>query len=268
TRIIVSNFVDLQGNSTELGKYIAESFSVELSNKADLTVIDRTRFNTLLEELNLTDKKLTKPENALKLGEMAGVEFIITGTIVPLDNTIDISIKALDIQKGVSIAGQRGAVPRTDAINNLLRSSLNDGATTAANVNMAKKIDASNKSATDDIFEISISDLRKSECEAQADFGGMDYFGQACFENRTEYDLVIIVNAYIKIILPKGGRNCCPKTKVNLGGDRERTTYDYTYSFETTNTSPSKKGTFVITLEKCKIKSVVLTKSNLYLSAN
>ena len=74
-RIVVSNFIDLQGNATELGKYISEAFSSELSN-SELVVIDRSRLKDLLDELHLTETKLTKPENALKLGEMAGVEFI------------------------------------------------------------------------------------------------------------------------------------------------------------------------------------------------
>ena len=263
-RITVSNFVDLQGNTTEMGKYIAEAFSIELSNKPELVVIDRSRLNSLLEELKLTEEKLTKPENALKLGEMAGVEFIITGTTVPLDNTVDITLKALDIQNGISIAGQRGTVPRTDAINNLLNSNLSGGSAIAANVNAGRKIDTKNKSAADVIFEVGISDLRKSECEV---YDGIytNFYGQACFENRSDYDLVLIIdNNNNSLIIPKGGRNCPPRMKVNYN-DKETTVRDYYFFFKTINTSPEKNGTFVLTLEKCKVKSVVLTKNNLYL---
>ncbi len=262
-RVTVSNFVDLQGNTTEMGKYIAEAFSIELSNKPELIVIDRSRLNSLLEELKLTEEKLTKPENALKLGEMAGVEFIITGTTVPLDNTVDITLKALDIQNGTSIAGQRGTIPRTDAINNLLNSSLNNKNLPAANVNAGRKIDTKDKSAADVIFEVGISDMRKIECEA---YDGMNtnFFGQACFENRTEYDLLLLFNGVYSLIIPRGGRICCPK--INVGNNWNGNSVgikDNTFFFKTTNTSPEKTGTFVLTLEKCKIKSVVLTKNNL-----
>lgn len=268
-RIAVSNFVDLQGNVTELGKYIAEAFSVELSN-TKLNVIDRSRLKDLLAELKLTEEKLTKPENALKIGELAGVEYIITGTTVMLDNTVDITIKALDIQNGTSIAGQRGSVQRTDAINNLMRNTINEGNTTSANVNAAKRVDAKNKSAIDDIFEVTISDLRKSECEVYQ-FNNNVFYAQACFENLTDYDLVLIAPDFTtgsgvstnKVLIPKAGMNCSPKIVINWN-NWENTVKEATFYFTTTNITPAKKGTFVMTLEKCKIKSVVLTKKNLY----
>ena len=268
-RIAVSNFVDLQGNTTELGKYIAESFSVELSN-TELNVVDRSRIKDLLNELKLTEDKLTKPENALKLGEMAGVEFIITGTTTPLDNTVSITIKALDIQNGTSIAGQRGSLPRTDAINNLMRSNVTEGNTVAANVNAGKKIDATKKSATDEVLEIGISDMRKNECEV---YNGVNnaFYGQACFENQTDQDLLLIIRNVIgsngwlneKILIPKGGTNCSPRILLNNDG-AHITIKDLTFTF-TTTTEPNRNGTFFLTLEKCKVKSVVLTKRNFYL---
>ena len=241
-RVAVSNFVDLQGNVTELGKYIAESFSVELSN-TELNVVDRSRIKDLLEELKLTEEKLTKPENALKLGEMAGVEFIITGTTTPLDNSVNITMKALDIQNGTSIAGQRSSVPRTDAINNLMRSNISEGNSTAANVNLGRKIDTKNKSAIDDVLEVTISDLRKSECEAQNCLNYTDFFGQACFENQTEYDLVLIIDNNTKLLLPKGGKNCSPRIIVNWGGTNI-TTIDKNFYFRTTNLSLKKLELF------------------------
>jgi hypothetical protein len=125
----------------ELGKYIAEAISVALTN-TDLEVVDRSRLNELLEELKLTEQKLTDPENALKLGQMAGEEFIIIGTATMLDTLVAITVKELDIQKGIAIGGQRGSVPRTDAINNLMRSTVNGNSTTAANVNAGKKVSA------------------------------------------------------------------------------------------------------------------------------
>jgi len=267
-RVAVSNFVDLQGNVTELGKYIAESFSVELSN-TELNVVDRSRIKDLLEELKLTEEKLTKPENALKLGEMAGVEFIITGTTTPLDNTVNITMKALDIQNGTSVAGQRGTLPRTDAINNLMNSNINEGNTTAANVNAGKKIDTKNRSAADVIFEVGVSDLRNIECETPNIYmqSRIDFYGQACFENQTEFDLTLIVSEPgvngIKILIPKGSRNCYPKIILNYGGT-SNTTKDVIFNFTTVETMPIKRGTFVLTLEKCKLKSVVLTKKNIF----
>lgn len=141
----------------------------------------------------------------------------------------------------------------------------------------AEKIDTKNKSAPDDTFEVSISDLRQSECEIYlSDFQSTYLFGQACFENRTEYDLVLTVGEMgatggliqDKILLRRGGKNCCPRIRVATnwsGSDKKITVKDIRFIFTTINATPTKKGTLVMTLEKCKVKSVVLTNDNLYL---
>jgi TolB-like protein len=273
-RVAVSNFTDLQGNTTELGKYIAEAFSIELSN-GNLEVVDRSRIKELLQELKMTEEKLTTPANALKLGEMAGIEYIITGTTTPLDNTVDITVKALDIQKGISVGGQRGSVPRTDAINNLMRSTVGNGDQTAANVNAAHQVDTRSKSPSDDLFEAKVSDLRPVDYISISTFNSKLYAGQVCFENQTGYDLMFSAKMFGTggveyfegrhlITLPKGGRNCTGQIVVNyehLGAESA----EINFLFKTLEAEQPKSGYFKILVEKGKVKSVVLTKSNLLL---
>jgi len=267
-RVAVSNFTDLQGSVTELGKYIAEIFSVELSN-TELEVVDRSRLKELLAELKLTEEKLTSPANALKLGEMAGIEYIITGTTTPLDNTIDITVKALDIQKGISIGGQKGSVSRTEAINNLMRNTVNGGNSQAANVNSARQIDTKDRSPIDDLFEAKIADLRKSNCYNRDRDA---YFGQICFENQTGEDLIFAADAWgwpqaihvgsEGVTLPKGTRNCSPLICVTYP-DANAESVEIKFTFQVQNQTPLRSTTMRLLVEKCKVKSIVLTKNNL-----
>lgn len=269
-RIAVSGFTDLQGNVTELGKYIAEIFSIELSN-TELEVVDRSRLKDLLNELKMTEEKLTTPANALKLGEMAGVEYIVTGTITPLDNTIDVTVKALDIQKGISVGGQKGSVPRTDAINNLMRNTVNGNNSQAANVNMARQINTKDRSPIDDLFEVSIADMRKSNCYNK---DRESYFGQICFENQTGLDLLFAADAWgwpqaisvrqEGVSLPNSSRNCSPLITVNYP-DASAEVVEIKFTFQTEKTTPVRVGTMRLMVERCKVKSVVLTKKNLNL---
>jgi len=120
SRMAVTDFVDLQSNVTELGKYVAESFSVEFVN-THLQVVDRGRLDVLIKELKFTQEALTNPQDALKLGKMAGIQYLITGTTTMLDNFVDVTIKAYDIEKGTIVAAQRGNLPRTDAINEIIQ---------------------------------------------------------------------------------------------------------------------------------------------------
>lgn len=269
-RITVASFQDMQGNVTELGKYLAELFSIELSN-TDLEVVDRSRLKDLLTELKLTEEKLTKPENALKLGEMAGVEYIITGTITTMDATIEITMKALDIQKGISIAGQRASLNRNDGINNLMRSTVSGTSATAANTNVARKIDTQEKSAIDDLFETRISDLRRSEC-VKTYMGRNSLYGQVCFENQTGEDLYFTCNgegsnsnflSYEKVPLPQSARNCSALIVTNRYEEKQQSV-EIIFTFHTTN-GDGRKGNLTVSVESCKVKSIVLTTKNLLL---
>lgn len=267
-RVAVSGFTDLQGNVTELGKYIAEVFSIALSN-TELEVVDRSKLNDLLRELKMTEEKLTSPTNALKLGEMAGIEFIVTGTIIPLDNTIDVMVKALDIQRGISVGGQKGFVPRTNAINNLMGSIVTGNSSTAANVNLARPINTKDRTPIDDLFEASIADMRNSNCYNKDRDA---YFGQICFENRTGVDLVFMADAWgwpqaisiarDEVPLANEGRNCSPVITVNYP-DFSAQVVEIKFTFKTQNTEPSRSATMRLMVEKCKVKSIVLTKKNL-----
>lgn len=266
-RVMVASFVDLQGNITELGRYIAETFSTQLSNSS-LEVVDRSRLNDLVKELKLSEDKVTVPENAVKLGKLSGVEYIITGTITVLDQTMDITIKALDIQRGISIAGQKFSMERTDAINNLMRNLVRNEGGEAANVNTPMRLNTSNKSAGDDLNSVRATDMRREECITM---NGRErrIFGQICFENQTGRDLFFYSDgsgtngslSNSKIGLYQGARNCSPLVWVNR--TVENTSQELTFIFRTTDPDHPAVGSLKVIVEGCKVKSMVLTKKNL-----
>jgi hypothetical protein len=73
-RIAVVDFTDLQGNVTELGRFLAEELSIDLTNTArGFVLIDRTHLKTLLKEHKLSISGLVDPATAKKLGQIAGV---------------------------------------------------------------------------------------------------------------------------------------------------------------------------------------------------
>jgi hypothetical protein len=94
-KVAVVDFTDLEGSSQgELGKYIAEELSVDLVMiKRDFSVLDRANLNRILAEHKLTSKGLVDPDNAKKLGQFAGVDALILGTIIPRGKT-SISLNA------------------------------------------------------------------------------------------------------------------------------------------------------------------------------
>jgi TolB-like protein len=96
-KVAVIDFTDLQGGTGgELGKYVAEQLTVDLvMDRKDFSVLDRANLKKILDEHKLTATGLVDPDNAKKLGQFAGVDAIILGTIVPKSQTVGVTAKII-----------------------------------------------------------------------------------------------------------------------------------------------------------------------------
>ena len=121
SRIAVVDFTDLDGNVTQLGRYIAEQMSVALLNAAQgFEVMDRNHIKTLLQQHKLSSTGLVDPATATQLGKIAGVDALITGTITPFGDSVELAVKVLDVNTARLIGATTGNIPKTEAIKELL----------------------------------------------------------------------------------------------------------------------------------------------------
>ena len=119
--IAVVDFTDLQGNVTELGRFFAEEFSGTLASSGKgFKIIDRTHLKTILVEHKLSTTGIIDPQTARKLGQIAGVDSLIAGTITPFGDTIRLSIKVLETNTAMVIGAASGDIAKTKAIEELL----------------------------------------------------------------------------------------------------------------------------------------------------
>lgn len=119
--IAVVDFTDLQGNVTELGRFLAEEFSVAFAGAGrGFEVVDRTHLKTLLAEHKLSASGIIDPQTARKLGQVAGVDALITGSITPFGDSIRLSVKILDTATAKMIGASSGDIAKTKAIEELL----------------------------------------------------------------------------------------------------------------------------------------------------
>ncbi len=131
--VAVVDFTDLQGKVTELGRFLAEELSVDLVGDAKgFEVIERNQLKVILQEHRLSATGLIDPQTARKLGQIAGVEALVTGTITAFGDTVRLSAKVLDTQTARMIGAATSDIPRTKAIEELLGRGI--GATQPANV--------------------------------------------------------------------------------------------------------------------------------------
>lgn len=129
--VAVVDFTDLQGNVTELGRFLAEEFSVALAGSGKgFEVVDRTHLKSIITEHKLSATGLIDPTTARKLGKIAGVEALITGTITPFGDSIRLSVKVLDTETAKMISASSGNIAKTKAIEELLARGIDVGTAT------------------------------------------------------------------------------------------------------------------------------------------
>jgi TolB-like protein len=119
--VAVVDFTDLQGCVTELGRYMAEDVSVALVNNAKgFEVIDRTNLKVLMQEHKLASTGIIDPATARQLGQIAGVDALVTGTIAPLGDSVHVSAKVLDTETAKVLGGITADIPKTRTVEELL----------------------------------------------------------------------------------------------------------------------------------------------------
>ncbi len=145
--VAVVDFTDLQGCVTEFGRFLAEEFSVALATgSGGFEVIDRTNLKTLLQEHKLAATGIIDPQTARKVGEIAGVQSLVTGTVTPFGDTVHLSVKVLDAETAKIIGAVAADMPRNKAIDELLKRGISGGCNstsdgTGAATSVAKSTD-------------------------------------------------------------------------------------------------------------------------------
>jgi hypothetical protein len=120
-KISVIDFTDLDGRGSELGRFMAEQLSVSLVNSAkDFAVMDRANLASILKEHKLTASGLVNPDNARKLGQFAGVDAIILGTITPFGQSLIVTAKAISTETTQILGVGKATVARSQDVDAML----------------------------------------------------------------------------------------------------------------------------------------------------
>jgi len=120
-KVTVLDFTDLQGGSSELGKYIAEQLTVDfVMTKRDFAVLDRANLKSILAEHKLTATGLIDPENAKQLGKFAGVDALIIGTIIPISGSINLTVKVITTETAEVVGAAKAKFKSDDTVQQFL----------------------------------------------------------------------------------------------------------------------------------------------------
>ena len=90
--------LDFETSSTanpDMGKQIAEALTAELSAEDGFTLVDRSSLSRTLQEHALSLTGLTKPDDAVQIGHLAGAKLLVTGKVFVLDKSIYVTAKII-----------------------------------------------------------------------------------------------------------------------------------------------------------------------------
>jgi TolB-like protein len=120
-KVTVIDFTDLQGASSELGKYIAEQLTLDLvSSKRDFSVLDRANRKSILAEHKLTTEGLIDPKTAKEFGKFAGVDALILGTIVPMTGNVQVTARVITTETSEVVGAGKASFPKSKDVQELL----------------------------------------------------------------------------------------------------------------------------------------------------
>src|ERR1017187_819009 len=123
--IAVVDFTDLQGNTSELGRFLAEEFSVALlRTHKGFEVVERNYLKAILSEHKLAATGLIDPSTAKKLGQFTGADALVTGSLTPFSEHVRVAVKVLATDTARIIAADDADLPKTQPIADLLGNSI------------------------------------------------------------------------------------------------------------------------------------------------
>ncbi len=100
TTIAVVEFTDLQGNITDLGRFIAEELITRLFQTKQFKVIERQLLNKVLSEQDLSLTGIIDPTSAKELEKILGVDAIASGTITDLAQSLRVNARLISTETG------------------------------------------------------------------------------------------------------------------------------------------------------------------------
>jgi len=119
-KVAVISFRELDGRTTVLGTYVSEELGTALFKLGGLDIVERTMLDKILGELKLGQSGVIDPNTAKRVGEVAGVDAIVTGTITDLQSYIAVNCRLIDVQSGRVFAAAQTKIVKDDDVRKIM----------------------------------------------------------------------------------------------------------------------------------------------------
>lgn len=120
TTIAVVEFTDLQGNVTDLGRFLAEELVTRLGDLEKFKVIERQLLTKIIAEQKLSLTGVVDPASAKQLGKILGVDAIVSGTVTNLAQSVRVNARLISTETGEVFATAAADIFKDESVTGLL----------------------------------------------------------------------------------------------------------------------------------------------------
>jgi len=117
-KVAIVDFSDLDGNVTRLGQFMAEELTTQLFLLAPgkFEVVERRQILKLEEELALSQMGVIEEKSLKKMGQVLGVEAVVTGSMTDLGNTVKVNARMIAVESAKVFAVAATSIPKTGIV--------------------------------------------------------------------------------------------------------------------------------------------------------
>lgn len=121
-KIAIIDFSDLNGNVTALGQFMAEELTTQLFIIAPgkFEVVERRQLLKLEQELALGQMGFIEEKGIKKMGQVLGVDAIVTGSMTDLGNSVKINARLIGVDTAKVFAVAATDIPKTGMVADLI----------------------------------------------------------------------------------------------------------------------------------------------------
>jgi TolB-like protein len=120
TTVAVVEFTDLQGNTTDFGRFLAEELVTRLMETEKFRVIERQLLNKIIAEQKLSLTGVVDPASAKQLGKILGVDAIVSGTVTNLSQSLKVNARLISTETGEIFAVASAEIFKDESVTGLL----------------------------------------------------------------------------------------------------------------------------------------------------
>lgn len=110
-KLIVMTFSSTEGKEHKNGSLYAEKITTEIAKRGNVIVLDRLLFSRKLTENNLNLVSGSDFSQIKKIGEVLGVDAVVTGVVTPYASGYDVNCRLIDAKTGMILSAEEAFYP-------------------------------------------------------------------------------------------------------------------------------------------------------------